>query len=335
MPGHCFRGRLRPLLILTLAAAGACRGFPAGSTEGSAPDPSSQSVPATVAADPGSSLADPGSALADPGSALADPGSALARAVVNTGHTGAVLGLAYDDRRGLLFSAGDDGTVRVWDPAAGILQHVLRVSQLAAGPLAVNPSAPQVAVVLGRGTRSPLLSVWDWQAERELFRVPIRETPLFLHYSALGTYLMYSDASWQSLTIRRSETGEQVAFHPEGFGIVGFAEMSRSEKTILTYQVAGKISTWDFATGTMTGQVPTVPALADVRISRDFQFLAGTVSDEIVTVDLVTGARAHRAPRRDRARNCSRIRRIGRDFRNGRQGTALGDRGGGAPVPCK
>jgi hypothetical protein len=137
--------------------------------------------------------------------------------------------------------------------------------------------------------------VWDWQAERELYRVPIRETPLFLHYSALGTYLMYSDASWQSLTIRKSETGEQVAFHPEGFGIVGFAEMSRSEKTILTYQVAGKISTWDFATGALTGQVPAVPALADVRISRDLRFLAGTAGDEIVTVDLMTGAVRARA----------------------------------------
>ena len=91
-----------------------------------------------------------------------------ARSIVNTGHTGAVLGLEFDDRRNLLFSAGSDGTVRVWNAAAATLLRKLMVTQLGTQLLAVNPAAPQVAVVVTDGTGSFFLSVWDWERERQL-----------------------------------------------------------------------------------------------------------------------------------------------------------------------
>ena len=109
-----------------------------------------------------------------------------ARSLVNTGHTGAVLGLAFDARRDLLLSSGDDGTVRLWDTTLGIQVRKLQVTQLGARLLAVNPAAPQLAVIVTDGTGSYFLSVWDWEKERQLYRLPLKEEPLFLRFSARG-----------------------------------------------------------------------------------------------------------------------------------------------------
>ena len=73
------------------------------------------------------------------------------RAIVDSGHAGAVRWIEVDEKRGLLFSAGDDGTVRIWDPVAGNLLHTLHVTQLSTGRIAVNPFAPQLAVVVTDG----------------------------------------------------------------------------------------------------------------------------------------------------------------------------------------
>ena len=217
------------------------------------------------------------------------------RSIVDTGHTGAVRGLEYDEKRGLLFSAGDDGTVRIWDAAAGSPERKLQVTQLGAELIAVNSAEPQVAVVVTDGTGSYYLSVWDWEKERQLFRIPLKEEPLFLRFSALGTFIEYSESSWQSLKIVRAEDGTTVAFHPEGFGMVGFAEMSRSEKTIMTYQVSGRIDYWDLETGRQTLDLPTAPYLSRIRISRDRRFMLGSNGSELVLVDTVTGAVRSRA----------------------------------------
>jgi hypothetical protein len=212
------------------------------------------------------------------------------RSIVNTGHTGAVRGLEYDDRRGLFFSAGNDGTVRIWDAAAGSLERKLQVTQLGAELLAVNPVVSQVAVVVTDGTGSFYLSVWDWEEERQLFRVPLKEEPLFLRFSAMGSFIEYAESSWQSLKILRAEDGSAVPFHPEGFGMVGFAEMSRSEKTIMTYQLSGRIDYWDIETGRQTMDLPSVPYLSRIRISRDRRYIIGSTGSELVLVDTVTGA---------------------------------------------
>jgi WD40 repeat protein len=81
-----------------------------------------------------------------------------------------------------------------------------------------------------------------------------------------------------------------VPFHPEGFGMVGFAEMSRSEKTIMTYQLSGRINYWDIETGRQTLDLPSVPYLSRIRISRDRRFMVGSTGGELVLVDTVTGA---------------------------------------------
>jgi len=231
-----------------------------------------------------------------PAMLFASGGSEGTRAIVDSGHAGAVRWIEFDERRGLLFSAGDDGTVRIWDPVAGNLLRILQVTRLATGRIAVNPAAPQFAVVVTDGTGTNFLAVWDWEKERQLFRVPLREDPLFLRFSALGTYILFGESSWQGLKIIRSADGTSVGFHSEGFGIVGFAEMSRTEKILMTYQVSGRITYWDLATGNQTLDVAAVPYLSGIRISRDRSSIVGFTPTEVVRLDAVTGAERGRAP---------------------------------------
>lgn len=219
-----------------------------------------------------------------------------ARAIIDSGHAGAVRWMEFDEKRGLLLTSGEDGTARVWDPVTGSLLHTLHITQLAAGRMAVNPAASQLAVVAGDGGGEVWLAVWDWEQERQLYRVPLKEQPLFLRWSALGTYLLYGESSWQGLKILRASDGSAVAFHPEGFGIVGFAEMSRTEKTLMAYLVSGRITYWDLASGNQTVDVPAVPYLSGIRISRDRGVLVGFTDTEIVRVDAVTGAVRGRVP---------------------------------------
>ena len=217
------------------------------------------------------------------------------RSVIDSGHAGAVRWIEADERRGLLFTAGDDGTVRIWDLAAGTLVRTLHVTQLSTVRIAVNPSAPQLAVVVTDGSAS-FLSVWDWEKERQLYRLGLKEDPAFLRYSGQGTYVLFGESSWQGLKIIRSEDGSLVPFRPEGFGIVGFAELSRTEKTLMTYQVSGRISYWDLATGNQTLDVPTVPYLSGIRIWPDRGSLVGYSATDLVRVDAVSGVVRSRAP---------------------------------------
>ncbi len=247
---------------------------------------------AGAAAEPGTQAAEP--QAAEP-QAVALPSApecpAGARALVQTGHRGEILALEYDEARGLLFSAGEDGTVRVWDSVRRTLLHRLQATHLSAGMLAVSPSqAPRIAVLETDWTRSWAISVWDWEREKRLFRVQLAETPLFLRYSGGGELLAWGEPRWDSLRLVRADTGEPVGLGSEAFGIVSFAEIGAAGKTIMTYQLAGRIAYWDLASGSLLREVPSVPYLASVRMSRDKRFLAGSTGREIVVVDALSGA---------------------------------------------
>ena len=219
-----------------------------------------------------------------------DPGTLSARAVVSSGHRGAVLDLAEDGERGLLFSVGEDGFLRVWDAADGTLVRKIAVTRQKARSVALDPIAPRAAVVVTDGVRSFAVQVWDWEAEKLLYSIPLQGTPLFVRFSRSGTYLLCGDMQWAGLHIFRSRDGTAVPFHPEGFGMVGFAEASRSDATLLTYKPSGTLTYWNIATGEAIKEVPAASGLVDVRTSDDRATLVGQAGTDIVGIDALTGA---------------------------------------------
>ena len=114
--------------------------------------------------------------------------------------------------------------------------------------------------------------------------------PLFLRYSGGGSWLMLGESAWQGLRLLSAADGSPVPFHPEGFGIVGFAEVSRSERTILTYLPSGRLQYWEASSGNLTTELRAAPYLSGLRVSRDRRYAAGTNGSEVLLVDLVTGA---------------------------------------------
>ncbi|HYW82204.1 MAG TPA: hypothetical protein VFB30_03040, partial [Spirochaetia bacterium] len=166
-------------------------------------------------------------------------GTPAAGAYVSSGHRGAVLDVAEDCTRGLLFSVGVDGFLRVWDTVTGTVLRKTAVTRQMAQSVALNPSTPLAALVVTDGLRSFAVDVWDWDTGKRLYGIPIQDTPLFVRFSWSGTYLLIGDARWDSLHIFRARDGTPVPFHPEGFGMVAFAEASRNDATLMTYQTAG------------------------------------------------------------------------------------------------
>jgi WD40 repeat protein len=286
----------RLVLVLALGSIPAIGvSFASGLGEAQSPSPTGQPpvppVGAPAAAPPAASKVAAADASVD---SRADLPAGL-RTLVDTGHRGEVLALEYDEDRKLLFSAGEDGTVRVWDPARSALVHRLQVTHLPVSMIAIDPSGPRVAVLETDGARSFAISVWDWEQEKRRFRVELAEAPLFLRYSGGGSWLVYGQPRWESLKIVSSESAAPFAFNSEGFGIVSFAEIGPSEKTIMTYHPAGRIAYWDLASGSLVRDLASVPYLGTIRISRDRRYLVGSSGTEVLLVDLLTGAVRARA----------------------------------------
>ncbi len=210
------------------------------------------------------------------------------QAIVASGHRGPVLALDYDASRKLLFSAGADGTVRIWNGRT--LIKTITVTNLRAGMIAVDPAAPAFAVLETDGIHTFALDVWDWEKDARLFHIPLEDAPLFITYSASGRSLLYGLPRWKSLQIIDAASGASAPPQSMGNGIVGIAALSRSEKVLMTYRLTGTLSFWELATGRLLEEHDTLPQLSHLRISHDLGFMVGSTGSELVRINIASGA---------------------------------------------
>ncbi|HUX13580.1 MAG TPA: WD40 repeat domain-containing protein [Spirochaetia bacterium] len=210
--------------------------------------------------------------------------------LLNSGHTASVNQMVRDERTGYVFTASNDGTVRIWDDQSGDLQQVIRISHLPVVSIAVNPASPELAAIVSDGGVFIQLSVWDWNTGTRLFTRPLPEVPLFVQYSPQGTFLLYGRTQWNSLTFLAARSGTELPYLPNGFGIVRYAMVSASERTIMTYSPTnGNLIYWDLQSGAQKATVPAVPNLNQVTAIND-AYVAASVGSTFAVLNLVSGS---------------------------------------------
>jgi WD40 repeat protein len=212
----------------------------------------------------------------------------VAEIPVSLGHFGKINDLLYDRERELLFSAGEDGTVRVWNSDER-LEQVVRISHKPLRQLAVHPSEPHVAVLVGDGVQTDTLEVWNWRHRKRLFTIQSDKELLHFAYSPKGSYLFYSRADFKSLTAVNPRTGRVLPYMGRGFGIVSYFTVARNEGNIMTYQPSGAITYWDIRTGRMVKQIKAPTDLEVIRISPNNRYIAASTGQDLLIVDILSG----------------------------------------------
>ncbi len=208
---------------------------------------------------------------------------------VNNSHNGRVTRIVYDKNSGLLFSAGDDGTVRVWDLENFALLKSIRISYLPVKMLAVDSNNSRIGVISSNEISMFELSVWDWKTGQMLFSRTLKSMPLYIGFSSRGSYFVYTLPSWKSVNILDPSTGERLDYFNKAFGIVSFLTFSTSENNILTYQPSGVLTYWDFRTGSEIKRLFTAGNLSKICISNNKRFLVAKKSDKLMMIDLLSG----------------------------------------------
>ena len=216
--------------------------------------------------------------------------------LINSSHHGAINDLAYDAQRRLLFSGGDDGTVRVWSHDRRTIIRNLRVGAARVVSIAVHPEDTLVAVVLRPPGSDDLLEVWDWHAGRRRYRHELEDAPLHVGFTSRGSSLVYTRARFDSVVFLDPRTGRRQRRLPVAFGIVSYVTTSTNERTIMTYQPTGEVRYWDAETEELKAALPTLANLEEISVSADRSLLMARTGDEMVAIDVITGAVRYRFP---------------------------------------
>ena len=213
------------------------------------------------------------------------------RFIINSGHNGEINSLNYDPESNLIFSSGEDGTVKIWDSKKSKLVFQYQISHMPVRKVIPCPGKKIFAAVESDGINTITLSVWNWEDGKLYFKQQLEEVPLFLNFSPKGNFIVYGKTDWNSLVFIDAEKGSPLPYLKEGFGIVSAAFISGSEKTILTYSNSGYIQYWDLQTGTRKTRIPTFANLKQISFVSSGRYMSAFNGREILLIDLIRGTK--------------------------------------------
>jgi WD40 repeat protein len=217
---------------------------------------------------------------------------AQSRVVLSLGHTGKVNDAVGHPTEPVAFTVGDDGRLLVWDLEQFALLHRYQVSRHPISMIVHHPEEDQVAVVVDEGVDRTSIRVLDWRSGSEIFRHDIDASPVHLAYSPAGTYLMFALPSFRSLHFLDAESGQVRSYLDDGFGIVNFTQMGRSERNIMTYvPVRGEFIYWGLQAGNELQRVSTLDRLEHLTLvdPENRRAIAAATDGDLVIVDNLTG----------------------------------------------
>lgn len=207
-----------------------------------------------------------------------------------TGHWGKVHSVAYSPNQERLVTAGEDGTIRVW--SIGI-PRLLRIHSVSAGSLshlALHPNQPHAAVIENSGSSRPVLSVWNWDTGRRVFRIELQTEPLSLAYSPNGSFLVFTLESLNSVVMISPETGEVLEHGVKRTGIASYFTVSGSEATLMAYTPGnGRFTYYNIQDGRVLQTVSSEAQLENLTILPSRRLLVAQKDSELIVVDILRG----------------------------------------------
>ncbi|TVR67600.1 MAG: hypothetical protein EA427_13140 [Spirochaetaceae bacterium] len=211
---------------------------------------------------------------------------------VRSGHGAPVTAIKVQSPANRLFSVGQDGNLKVWEPTTEKLLQTIRADRLPIRSISLFPDGNRVAIYATDGRRNHRISVWDWVSGERLFLHTPEEEVLSMEVSPQGSYIIYSVPDLRSLRILDAGTGRQLPFLRQSTGIISWFVTAAGEERVMTYAPSsGAIVYRNIVTGTSAGTFQAPPDLDLFTLLDQRRYAAvRTASGLLGVLDLLNGS---------------------------------------------
>ena len=187
------------------------------------------------------------------------------RIVIQSAHEARVLDMQWHQRTRTLLSLGEDGLFIVSNIDRQQVLHRFPVSRNMVHSFHVNPSDDKVAILESENGQYAV-SVWDWGKESRLYDFALDSEPLFITWSAKGTYLAIGRINTPSIILLNKTTGTELPYLRNLPSLYNAGYIGSTENIIMTYSSSGTISYRDIKTSALKFTTETISGLDKLTV---------------------------------------------------------------------
>jgi len=184
-------------------------------------------------------------------------------------------------------STGDDGYLVKWtEDDQG--EHY-QVTDVGIKMAACSPNGNYVAIYETDGGSINKISVWDWKTLTRKYQKKLTDSVTSLTFSSKGTYLIAGTATVDGPIFIRTNNWQILDKIKQDTSIVNYIQTSDSEKTVVMYSPAGKLSYYNLQTGQLKEKFSVIQGLTQNVMFNDNKMLAGIKDNSIYIIHAYKG----------------------------------------------